>query len=619
MSAAERYERLATCYKRVTWFGIVLNCLFIFPLLLVPRFTLDLLGIPLDQLIFARTAGMLLLWISIFYVPASTNLKKYRVYAWIAAFPTRFGGAAFFYVAVFVFGYPRGYVTIALVDSLIFVLWMIILLKVRAVERQMSSPLTGLAPRSGRWWKVLGALVLVVAVVGFAGWYKLLRVVPQRFDSMEEAFKYGSIGTEQAQGVPFWIWLVLPRIFPEYLPGPGGYSALGLHTEPGRELPVGFSLKTVGIPRVGITCALCHSNTIRLAPDETPILLLGGGSSTFDALRYQRFLFQCASDPRFNADTILAAVDAMYKLSFADRALYRYVLIPFTRKALLEQKAAFAWTETRPEWGRGRIDPFNPVKVSTLHVSVGDTIGNSDMMPIWNLRAREGTAYHWDGLNTALVEVVRSSAIGDGATPKSIPLADLDRLQAWLLDLKPPRYPSERFPVNQALAAAGRAVFSETCAKCHAHGGARNGQVIPLGEVGTDPHRARMWTEEAANAYNAYARDYPWGFSHFQSNNGYVSLPLDAIWTRAPYLHNGSVPSLRDMLQPPENRPKVFYRGYNVFDPQNVGYVSQGPEAQRVGTRYDVSQPGNSNEGHLFGTGLPAKDKDALIEFLKTL
>ena len=619
MDAPDRYQRLATRYTRVTWFGIFLNGLFIFPLLLIPRFTLDLLGIPLDQLIFARTAGLLLLWISIFYIPAASNLKKYRVYAWIAAFPTRFGGATFFYVAVFVFGHPKGYLTIAVVDSLIFVLWMHILLKVRVLEREQASPLTGTAPKSRKWWKVLGVLIVVVAVVAFVGWYKLLREVDQHFGSTEEYFKYGSIGTEQAQGIPFWIWLVLPRIFPEYLPGPGGYNALGLYNEPGNEMPVGFSVKTVGVARVGINCALCHSGTVRFAPDEVPTLLVGGASTTFDALRYQRFLFRCASDPRFNADTILAQVDTMYKLSTIDRVLYRYVLIPFTKKALLKQKAAFAWTDTRPAWGRGRIDPFNPAKVSVLHVPVGDTIGNSDMMPIWNLRARQGMAYHWDGLNTELVEVVRSSAIGDGATPKSIPLGELEKLQAWLMDLKPPKYPSERFAINATLAAVGRGIFARECAACHALGGARTGKVIPVEEVGTDPHRVQMWTKEAAASYNAYAKDYPWGFSHFRSTDGYVAVPLDALWTRGPYLHNGSAPTLRDLLQPPPGRSKVFYRGYNLFDPQNVGFVTQGPEAQRVGFRYDVAEPGNGNQGHLWGTALPAEDKDALIEYMKTL
>ena len=187
------------------------------------------------------------------------------------------------------------------------------------------------------------------------------------------------------------------------------------------------------------------------------------------------------------------------------------------------------------------------------------------------------------------------------------------------MDLKPPKYPSDRFATNAALAATGRGIFERECAVCHAFGGAKTGQVIPVSDVGTDPHRVQMWTKEAAAAYNAYAKNYPWGFSHFRSTDGYVAVPLDAIWTRGPYLHNGSVPTLRDLLQPPANRPTAFYRGYDLFDPQNVGYVTHGPEAERFGFRYDVAEPGNSNQGHLWGTALPARDKDALIEYMKTL
>ena len=187
-------------------------------------------------------------------------------------------------------------------------------------------------------------------------------------------------------------------------------------------MPVGFSSKTIGFSRIGINCAVCHSGTIRLAPDEPPILLLAGAATTFDALSYQRFLFKSASDPRFNADRLLGEIAKNYELSLVDRLLYRFVLIPATKKALLEQKAQYAWTDTRPDWGPGRIDPFNPVKVLYLGVGVGNTIGNSDMQPIWNMEGIPKRAYHWDGLNPSLLEVVRSSAIGDGATAKSIPL-----------------------------------------------------------------------------------------------------------------------------------------------------------------------------------------------------
>jgi hypothetical protein len=90
------------------------------------------------------------------------------------------------------------------------------------------------------------------------------------------------------------------------------------------------------------------------------------------------------------------------------------------------------------------------------------------------------------------------------------------------------------------------------------------------------------------------------------------------VWLRAPYLHNGSVPSLTDLLEPPDRRPQKFRRGYDVYDPAKVGFVSEGAEAERLGTLYDTSKPGNGNAGHLYGTELPAESKRALIEYLKT-
>jgi hypothetical protein len=87
----------------------------------------------------------------------------------------------------------------------------------------------------------------------------------------------------------------------------------------------------------------------------------------------------------------------------------------------------------------------------------------------------------------------------------------------------------------------------------------------------------------------------------------------------AEYLHNGSVPSLTDLLEPPARRPRIFYRGYDVYDRERVGFVSVGPDAEQHGVRYDTSQPGNSNQGHLWGTELAAGDTRALIEYLKTL
>ncbi len=98
-----------------------------------------------------------------------------------------------------------------------------------------------------------------------------------------------------------------------------------------------------------------------------------------------------------------------------------------------------------------------------------------------------------------------------------------------------------------------------------------------------------------------------------------MSVPLDGLWLRAPYLHNGSVPSLTDLLEPAAQRPTRFWRGYDVYDPVRVGFVTSGPEAERLGTFFDITRPGNSNDGHPYGTDLSPADKRALIEYLKTL
>jgi len=94
---------------------------------------------------------------------------------------------------------------------------------------------------------------------------------------------------------------------------------------------------------------------------------------------------------------------------------------------------------------------------------------------------------------------------------------------------------------------------------------------------------------------------------------------LDGIWLRAPYLHNGSVPHLRDLLEPEAKRTKVFYRGYDVYDPVNVGFKTDWPEKERTGWRFDTSERGNSNTGHNYGTDLSPDEKRALLEYLKTL
>jgi mono/diheme cytochrome c family protein len=450
------------------------------------------------------------------------------------------------------------------------------------------------------------------------------------FASDEDHFLFGSIGTEATEGVPYWIWLVLPRVFPDLLPGPGGYASLGFLAKDGREMPIGLSKVTVGFPRVGINCAMCHAASYRARPGDPPTIVPAAASNTVSPQDYVRFLFAAAADPRFNADTLLAEISRNTRLSLVDRLLYRFAIIPTARRQLLQVRAfQDGWMSKRPDWGRGRIDPFNPVKFRMLQQPIDETIGNSDMVPVWALERKQGQAYHWDGLSASLREVVLSSALGDGATKQWVDRdmahwddtdpktrSSLRRITDYLLKVPAPKYP---YAVDTALAQTGAGVWAAECAQCHGPGGKRTGTIIPQTEVGTDRHRVDMWTKASAEAYNRFGEGRSWKFSGFRSTNGYVAMPLDGLWLTGPFLHNGSVPTLADLLEPVEARPKQFWRGYDVFEPARVGFVTTGADAQRHGTFVDTARPGNSNAGHTYGTELPPASKRALLEYMKTL
>ncbi|MGK7958791.1 MAG: cytochrome c [Crocosphaera sp.] len=465
--------------------------------------------------------------------------------------------------------------------------------------------------------KIITTLMLVLLLIaggtGYFAWYNLKREVPIVYKSVEDHFKYGSINSG---GVPFFIWEILPDLFAEYLPEPGGYKSLGFIWEEGKEMPVGVSKSIVGFPRQGSTCALCHSTTYRKSPDDSPTLVLGAPTHRFDSIANIRFLAACGNDPKFTPDQIIPAIEGKHTLSWSDKLLYRYVIIPETQKRLMGLGMAFAWTNSRPDPGPGRIPSFNPVKFVQFGLPLDDTIDNVDDPPIWNKAKHKGFDYHWDGLEKNLTETIIMGALAAGTPPDNVPLKDLQRVEDFIRILPPPDYP---FEIDAVLAAQGKPLFDNNCASCHAFDGDRTGTVIPVEEVGTDGHRIEMWTQAAVDEYLAVGDGQEWDFTHVQKQNGYVSVALDGIWLRSPYLHNGSVPYLKDLLEVPEKRTKVFYRGYDVYNPQQVGFVSQGNQAETEGFKYDTSLEGNSNQGHLYGTELSSEEKQALVEYLKTL
>jgi mono/diheme cytochrome c family protein len=468
---------------------------------------------------------------------------------------------------------------------------------------------------------VVGVAVVLVAVglmvlMGF-----ITRDEPERFADIRDHFKYGSIGSDTDNGVPYWIWRVLPTVFSDRLPERAGtgYERMGfVYEAPGRDRPIGTSIREHPIPLVGLNCAVCHTGTLQDAPGAPVQIVLGMPAQQFDIESYFEFLFGCAEDPRFTPDVLIPAIEQVNpNFTFFDRLLYRFVVIPRTRAGLMARADDVRQISQQPRFGPGRVDTFGQYKLH-FGLPLGDTVGTADLPSLWNQRPRQGLWLHWDGNNNRVEERNISAALGAGATEDSLDDASLARIRDWIFDVKPPlAFPADK--INVAQAEAGKAIYAQRCASCHEFGAEKIGQTTPLAEIGTDPERHNSFTPELAAKMNTFGTGKPWRFSHFRVSDGYANMPLDGLWLRAPYLHNGSVPTLRDLLEPPEARPKVFYRGYPVYDYANVGFVSSGPEAERAGFRYDTSVRGNGNGGHVYGTNLSPAEKTALLEFLKTL
>jgi len=251
-------------------------------------------------------------------------------------------------------------------------------------------------------------------------------------------------------------------------------------------------------------------------------------------------------------------------------------------------------------------------------------------VPAWWLMKKKRTMYYTGATDArsvrSLMQFMMHPLNGPEAFTKHEP-AFRDILE-YLVSLEPPKYP---FPIDESKAKQGEAVFKENCAKCHGSYGAKwtyPNKVIPLDEIGTDPARHATVSEKYGQAYSEswFGKDG----KRLRVTPGYQAPPLDGIWATAPYLHNGSVPTLYGVLNS-KSRPKLFTRSFKTgeadYDKVKVGWkiaeVKQplpmdaaGYEQRKV---YDTSKSGRSNAGHTFGDGLSEEQRMAVVEYLKTL
>ena len=497
-----------------------------------------------------------------------------------------------------------------------------------------------------RWIRWIVALLVILAALYYLVFVNQYVVA---YKSDLEHYKYGSIGSEPVNGLPILVFKALPVMFRAEL-GPTGYRRFGMLYETEQsELPVGMSRRIVsGIERVWLNCAVCHTGTYRLEPTDRPTIVYGAPSNNLRLFDLIKFFTKVGSDPRFSADNLIEAIDGPEvhgHLNFVDRLIYRYIVFPRVQAGFQHLAQQVSFINRQADWGPGRVDTFNPYKAIQFnfpmdagHITDTELNGSSDFPSIWQQRPRDGMHLHWDGNNTSVDERNLSAALGAGVTPVTVDIAAVHRIRRWIWTLPAPPFPTA---VDRAKAWRGGQLFAEYCAACH---GMKNeagqyvydtnryprlGQVEDLDRIGTDRGRWASYTQDFSAAQNMLYAGYPWRFSHFSKTAGYANQPLDGIWARSPYLHNGSVPTLRDLLEPSACtagnpcRPAQWYRGMDILDTAKVGYRTDGygydPKALFL---YDTTVPGNSNRGHegpAYGTGLPAADKDAIVEYMKTL
>ena len=202
---------------------------------------------------------------------------------------------------------------------------------------------------------------------------------------------------------------------------------------------------------------------------------------------------------------------------------------------------------------------------------------------------------------------------------------DFRHILAWMETVTPPRYPK---PIDTALVARGRQVFEQRCADCHGtygEGGRYPEKVVSIDLVGTDRARFDSLTKEHREWMKV-------GWLSFFGRDlvetepaGYLAPPLDGIWASAPYLHNGSVPTLEHLLNS-STRPKVWRQTGTAVDYDRGGLAVETLDKvpEKLGEQerrwyFDTGLFGKSSAGHTFGDDLSGDERRALLEYLKSI
>ncbi len=399
-------------------------------------------------------------------------------------------------------------------------------------------------------------------------------------------------------------------------------------------------------------CAACHAGVTYRADGtpDTDQAWLGAPNTSLNLEAYTGAVYQGYVAGMRDPDGLMRTVKALFPhISGAEMFSLRYLVLPRVRSRLHELE------------GQGRALPFpngspgatNGVAAlkMMLHVPMQgggrDETGFTSIPDLGDRTLRTSLLY--DGayapvgdtrqaaLTPAQVTPGHVAALAEIATFFSVPsmgvkpeatLKNADKAKAVFafLDI----YHAPPFPgvIDAASARRGQGIYASQCASCH---GIYDGSLdrprltaFPnwIGDVGTDPARAHAFSPELAAAV---AKTPYRGVIDAQSTGKYVAVPLSGLWSSAPYLHNGSVPTLMALLTP-QARPRQFLVGGHRLDYRTVGIdltpnggYPTGYRPWSTPQRLDTTKPGLSNAGHTYGSALTPRQKQDLISYLKLL
>jgi hypothetical protein len=436
-------------------------------------------------------------------------------------------------------------------------------------------------------------------------------------------FLHGSMSTEV---VPERVLRAFIKIYPDLFPA-SDLAYLGLIPDPAFGWPIGFSRKAEvkhlgNLSAVGINCASCHVAQIHSSGSKEPLRILGATShfnveaffgsvlvSTFktsEPASMKSFLAAYFANPALEAAweaqqakiTETMAADPLGAKDIAPGDLHEIApadLELSTDAANLAQvahsmlklfhnmRAALHVPDQPPEKappasGPGRNDAFGLLSASLLNRP--QPYAPIKFGLVWDIDKR--TWVHWDGNTKSPISRNLLASLGLGA-PLHGKRGDLDfamvKRQTDLSEsIRPPKYP---FPIDKAAAKRGEAHFASKCASCHG-GPESDKRLYSIADVGTDPRRAEMFNEKQAEGFNEFLAELeavgyepPKEFG-VRSTGKYWAATLNGVWARSPYLHNGSVRTMEELLTAPAQRAKNFHRGSQEFDQTQMGYTDAG-------------------------------------------